>query len=205
MEWFVAVSVIIALICIVFLYRAIKSGQYERRMSSTGEADQAAMEAVTPLERGPARLTAVLRADLRGRPGTFATKWEPQAAYQLYVEIADAGSGAKTTHALASGYLSYWHGGAGRTIHDAGYALPDQDFEVVKGTLLEFLRSLDADGWEVFQATYWVDQEMRPSEFGIQVRADHAYDTSPTPGIYHRSILSTDLTPADVTSARLER
>src|SRR5688572_16382768 len=88
------------------------------------------------------RLRAVLRAELAGEDGTFAVKWAAEAPYRFYLETVNLPSGTTTQEELASGMLQFWRGGAGQTMHDAGYLLTAVEAEAARQTLLQSLLTL---------------------------------------------------------------
>ena len=216
MAWYAAIALIV-LVCIALIYL-----YYRRRMVDQGSGNPAHPQVVRAgsrpavqvppepeppvpgnveaaqadlAEPEPPYLKAVLRADLDGKPGYFATRWERQAAYRLAVEMI--GEGPATTHDIASGYLHFWRGGeggvgAGKSMHDEGYIISEEDFQLIKRKLEQLLLSLEDEGWSTVQTIEWVRQTMSSSEFGIQVRfRDKPYDESPRPGTYERVLLTT--------------
>lgn len=151
---------------------------------------------VEPAPAPPGALKVILQADLAGVLGSFATRWEREALYRLAVELSDTRSGATASYELAHGRLIFWRGGAGLTMHDAGYRLPDEDFMPIQAKLVEVLHTIDAAGWAVADVFEWAQREMQPSHFGIRVRfADLPYDESPRPGPYQLVVQSMGLEP----------
>jgi hypothetical protein len=150
-------------------------------------------------EPAPAmRLRVILSADLAGEEGTFAVRWAPDAPYRSYLEIVNRRSGMTIHEELASGTLRFWRGGAGKTMHDAGYLLAEEESEAVRQALLQRLLTLaeriPADGMSVVQLVDRVRQELTPQAFNIQVRAaEIPYDASPRPGPYYHVVLEADL------------
>ena len=219
MAWYAAI-VLIVLVCLSLIYlyyrrgivdqepgnraqpRAVQSAPRPavQASSAVGPAapDDMQPEQAEPAEPEPPYLKAVLRAELEGKPGYFATRWERRAAYRLAVEMIDVELAA-TTHDIASGYLHFWRGGeggvgAGRSMHDEGYVIPDEDFQLIKRKLEQLLLSFEDEGWSIVQTTEWVRQTMSSSEFGIQVRfKDKPYDESPRPGTYERVLLTSEI------------
>ncbi len=156
--------------------------------------DQAPPELVPETPPAPGQLQATLEVDLRGRPGNFAMRWEPLATYQLFIEVSDRRMGTQRRHDLAAGELFYWQGGAQRSMHDAGYALPQEDFPQIKNTMLAQLEALRQEGWDVMETSAWVRETMEPPDIGIRVRDAHTpYDQSPQPGTHQRHIVDTEL------------
>jgi hypothetical protein len=220
MAWYVAIALIVLVsISLIYLYYRRERVDQEPGNAAKPQVVQTAQQTAThtwpePVAAGPGNpdpvqaepgepeppyLKAVLRADLAGKPGYFATRWERQAAYRLAVEMIDVDLAATTTHDIASGYLHFWRGGegsvgAGRSMHDEGYLIPDEDFQLIKRKLEQLLRSLEDEGWHIVQTTETVSQTLISSEFGIQVRfKDKAYDESPQPGTYERVLLTTEI------------
>ena len=77
-------------------------------------------------------------------------------------------------------------------MHDEGYVISEEDFQLIKRKFEQLLLSLEDEGWSTVQTIEWVRQTMSSSEFGIQVRfRDKPYDESPRPGTYERVLLTT--------------
>jgi hypothetical protein len=156
-------------------------------------AAQGKVTSKLPRAGGRTQLQLLLHADLQGRPGYFATRWEREVPFQLVLTIGDPRSRQVKTHQIEQGILGYWNGGPGKTIHDAGFALVDPEVEVLKERLVEFLQSLQTQGWQLDDLLTQARSLDYPS-FVFQVRwSNRPYDTSPKPGPYQHLILETIL------------
>ncbi len=192
MDWYLAAAIVV-LLCIVTIYLVGRHHRPEPSRPHPAEVPEEQVPAEEAKPEPPGRLRAILKADLAGQPGYFAPKWEPEAAYHFYVETAGSAAGT-TTHDIATGWLGFWRGGAGRTNHDAGYALSDQDLDAIKGKLIDLLQSLHAEGWDIADTADGVRQTLGSSLFGIRVAAhDMPYDTSPKPGTIEVCVLDAGL------------
>jgi hypothetical protein len=119
-------------------------------------------------------------------------RWEPLATYQLFMQVSDRRTGTQRRHDLAAGELFYWQGGARRSMHDAGYALPQEDFPQIKNSMLAHLEALRQEGWDVMETSAWVRETMEARDIGFRVRDAHTpYDQSPQPGTHQRHIVDT--------------
>lgn len=154
-------------------------------------AAPAPVEAIVVAEEEPdgPQLRVLIHADLMGQPGYFATRWEPFAPYRLAVEVVGADQ-EPVQYELLQGMLIFWRGGRGKTVHDAGYMVPDEDFAALRSDLQQQIERLQSAGWTFRADDEQVERLDDPATFNIQVRSsDQAYDASLAPGPFDGCLL----------------